>query len=157
MNAVRQASRWSQLPRVRARLNELANERAAIASQGFDLSVKMTGLNKAAVMVTLWDNVQGALKGEPIVNGRGEEIGRRYDRNAANRALELLGKELGMFTERQETTVKIEDRLRNMSDEERLAYHRELLESVRSIAGPPGPDEEPVVIDADPERVEVKR
>jgi hypothetical protein len=116
----------------------------------------MTGLNKAAVMVTLWDNVQGAMTGEPIVNRDGVEIGRRYDRNAANRGLELLGKELGMFTERQETTVKIEDRLRNMSDEERLAYHTELLESVRSIAGPPGPDE-PEVIDVTPEPVEVKR
>jgi hypothetical protein len=155
MNAVRQASRWSQLPRVRARLRELAAEQERIAMEGFEFAVKKTGLNKAAVMTTLWDNVQGALKGEPIVNRNGDVVGYRCDRNAANRGLELLGKELGMFTERQETTIKIEDRLRNMTDEERLAYHTELLESVRSIAGPPGPDE-PVVIDVKAEPVEVR-
>jgi hypothetical protein len=61
-----------------------------------------------------------------------------------------------MFTDRVETTVKIEDRLRNMSDEERLAYSTELLERARSIAGPPGPDE-PVAIDVEAEPLEDKR
>jgi hypothetical protein len=128
----------------RTRVAELQTEKAAIASRGFEEAIRLTGLNKAAVMVTLWENVQGAMAGEPIVNRDGVEIGRRYDRNAANRGLKLLGKELGMFTERIETTLKLEDRIRAMSDEERLAYSTELLESVRSIAGPPGPDEEPV-------------
>ena len=47
-------------------------------------------------------NVERAMQGEAVVL-RGKATGEyRYDGAVANRALELLGKELGLFTERGE-------------------------------------------------------
>ena len=62
-----------------------------MASQGFELAMKMTGLNKAAVMLKLWENANRAMQDVPVVDARGNPTGvYQYDGNTANRALELF-------------------------------------------------------------------
>jgi hypothetical protein len=59
------------------------------------------------VLARLVDNVERALQlGEA---GGGETARGKYDGSVANRALELLGKELGMFTERSENQHTLHD------------------------------------------------
>jgi hypothetical protein len=51
----------------------------------------------------LRENVERAMQGEPVLDRKGLPTGEwRYDGAVANRALELLGKELGLFIERRE-------------------------------------------------------
>jgi hypothetical protein len=72
---------------------------AAVASQGFKLAVKMTGLNEVYVMLRLQENIERSMQKEAVTDREGRVIRYRYAVNAANRAIELLGKELGMFTD----------------------------------------------------------
>jgi hypothetical protein len=146
-SAAANAYHLRQRPNVQRRITYLAARRRRNEHQVIARAVKRTEVNKEYVLLGLQQIVERSLQREPMLDRTGNPIGQYpYDPKTATRALELLGKETGMFIARQETTLKIEDKLRNMTDEERLAYHRELLESVRSIAGPPGPD----VIDVTP-------
>ena len=56
------------------------------------------------VLARLAENARRAMQGEPVLL-RGLPTGEyRYDGSVVNRALELLGKELGLFRERQENS-----------------------------------------------------
>lgn len=66
-------------------------------------------LNKKAILSKEWiieqlmDNVMMAKAAEPVLDGEGNPIGEyRTNLAAANKALELLGKEHGMFIDRKE-------------------------------------------------------
>ena len=75
-----------QKPHIRARIAELRQiEEAAIAQV-----VEKVALTREWVLNQLIDNVKKAKEGE------------KFDGATANKALELLGKQLGLFTERVE-------------------------------------------------------
>lgn len=93
------ASRLKATENVQARIKEL-QERAAA-------NVVVT---REWVLNRLVENVNRAMQAEPVLLSDGEPTGEyRYDGSVANRALELLGKEIGMFVERAEVdqTTKI--------------------------------------------------
>jgi phage terminase small subunit len=51
----------------------------------------------------LVENVDRAMEAEPVLDPKGNPTGEyKYNGNVANRALELLGKEIGMFVDRKE-------------------------------------------------------
>jgi hypothetical protein len=53
------------------------------------------------VLSRLTENVEPAMQVQPVLDTRGKAAGvYRYDGNVANRALELLGREIGMFRDR---------------------------------------------------------
>ncbi len=61
------------------------------------------GLPRQWVIERLVENANRAMQAEAVTTSDGAETGEyRYEGNVANRALELLGKELGMFVERTE-------------------------------------------------------
>lgn len=65
--------------------------------------VKEAAIDKAWVMAQLVENVRMAKQAEPVLDQEGNPIGEyKQNINAANKALELLGKELGMFVDRKE-------------------------------------------------------
>ena len=67
----------------------------------------------------LKENVERSMQAKPILDKEGRPTGEyRYEAAAANRALELIGKEIGMFFDRQELTVQ--QRLVQMADEPKL-------------------------------------
>ena len=60
-------------------------------------------LTKAWVIERLMENVERAMEAIPVLDAAGNPTGKYvYNGNVANRALELLGKEQGMFIERKE-------------------------------------------------------
>jgi hypothetical protein len=72
------------------------------------------------------------------MNAKGEPTGEyRWDGNVANRALELLGRELGLFTERSSQAVWDGD-IKSVTDEQ-LA---KLISTLRETAGPDDPADE---------------
>jgi phage terminase small subunit len=94
---------------VAARIEEL---KASISQ----MAVQTAGISKAWVMQRLRENAQRAMTAEPVLDREGAPTGEyTYQGNVANRALELIGKELGMFVDRKR--ISIED-LRQLSTEQ---------------------------------------
>lgn len=94
--AKQSASRLLTHADVSARIEQI---RANISA----LSAEKAGVDKAWVLEQLVDNVKIAKAAEPVLDHEGNPTG-EYKANiaAANRALELIGKEFGMFVDRKE-------------------------------------------------------
>jgi hypothetical protein len=87
-------------------------------------------LTKAWVIAKLVENVDRAMEAEPVLNAKGNPTGEyKYNGNVANRALELLGKEIGMFVERKE--VGGPGAFSELNDEE---LQQAILEQTRELA-----------------------
>lgn len=83
------------------------------------------------VMAQLKENYERCMQAIPVFDKTGEFTGEfRYEPNAANRALELMGKHVGMFTDKVEGKIEVDDRrpLREATEEE-LKF---MLEKLRS-------------------------
>lgn len=79
-------------PSIKARVKELQDKFAAD-----------NGISIAWVLDGLKSNAERAMQAEPVYDREGEPTGEyRYEGNVANRAYELIGKHLGMFTEQAE-------------------------------------------------------
>lgn len=93
-----------------------------------------TGISKAWVIEELVEVVKMAKQAEPVTDAKGERTG-EYKQNlpAANQALGLIGKELGMFIDRSEVRAGPLDGL----EHEEL---RQLHDAIRALS----PNREPV-------------
>lgn len=97
-----------------ARLLGTARVAAYVAARQKKLSKKLE-IDAEWVRKQLVRNHKRAHEGVPIVNGVGDVVGYRPDLHASNRAIELLGKDQGMFVERhahEHTIVGRADRLK---------------------------------------------
>lgn len=83
------ATHMRMIPEVKARIEELLSARLAKVDKKVDASIKKAAINRDWVMAKLIENYEQAFL--------------NCDFSPANKALELLGKELGMFIERKET------------------------------------------------------
>jgi hypothetical protein len=83
------ACRLSQDVRIQQRLAELLTQRARRHDKATEKAVSELGLSKQWVLARLVENAEQALA--------------RKDGNVANRSLELIGKEQGMFIDRKES------------------------------------------------------
>ena len=85
------------------RVDEILRTRQRVEAEATALAVKKTGLTKAWVLERLQMNAERALQVRAVVDSAGKPTGQfKYDGSVANRALELIGKELGMFVDRRE-------------------------------------------------------
>lgn len=101
------ACQLKQKLNISERVTELLAEREAIHSQATADAIKSTGLTKTWVIETLVSNVDRAMQAEEIKRPDGTGTGEyKYEGSVANRALELLGKHLGMFIDKHEHTGK---------------------------------------------------
>lgn len=96
------ASTLKQNQNILNRVSELLTERETIHAQATADAIKSTALTKQWVIETLMENVARAMQATPVkTDDEGKATGEyQYQGSIANRALELLGKELGMFVER---------------------------------------------------------
>jgi phage terminase small subunit len=102
------ANRLRNNAKIGARINELLLSRERIAAHGFAKAIEKTAISKEYVLSRLKENVERAMQYEAPKDGVGNIIGYfEYEGSVANRALELLGKELGMFIERTENKTEI--------------------------------------------------
>jgi len=65
-------------------------------------AVERIGLSKQWVIERLIENANRAMQAVPVCDGDGPTGEYKYDGAVANKALELLGKEVGMFIDRAE-------------------------------------------------------
>lgn len=77
----------------------------AIAA-ALDAREKRTGVTQDFVVKKLVQNLERSLQETPVLDHEGNPTGEyRYEGSVANKALELLGKHLGMFTEKHKHEV----------------------------------------------------
>ncbi|HVA57287.1 MAG TPA: terminase small subunit [Gemmatimonadaceae bacterium] len=99
------------------------NIAAAIAARTAEVCERL-GLTKEWVLTRLKENVERAMQAEPVKDSKGKETGEyTYQGAAANKALELLGKHVGLFTDKLD--VDFND-LSSISDAELERRRREL-------------------------------
>lgn len=105
------------------RVVELQEQRAGMAVKATEKAVEKLALTKEWVIGRLMENAERALTTQPVLDKDGQPTGSyTYDGAVANRALELLGKHLGILIERREIGEPGEfDRL---ADEEVMAEMR---------------------------------
>lgn len=101
--AEQNSSRLIRNDEVLGRIEYLRQTKAQIHKEAVEKAVEASGLTKEWVINQLIDNVKIAKAADPVCDENGNPIG-EYKTNlaAANKALELLGKEIGMFIERKE-------------------------------------------------------
>jgi phage terminase small subunit len=86
--------------RMLAKVNHRVME---ITGKAAEAAMESVALTKEWVIKKLVQNVNRAMQVEAIKDSKGIETGEyRYDGSVANKALELLGKEIGMFIDRKE-------------------------------------------------------
>lgn len=88
---------------ISGRVTEILAEREKIHGQATAKAVERAGLTKEWIIAKLVENAERALQAQQARDPEGNPVGDfKYEGSVANRALELLGKELGMFIERRE-------------------------------------------------------
>ena len=119
------ASRLLAEGKVRARFE-------ALQGKVTERAVEKTAISKAWVIEKLVENVERAMQAEAVVDREGKETGEfTYNGNVANRALELIGKELGMFIDRRE--VGEPNEFAHMTNEELKAFIAEPDSEIAAI------------------------
>jgi hypothetical protein len=111
-------SHWEKKPEVKNRINQLRHEIT-------ERAVEKASVDRAWVLSRLKKVADRCLQEEPVMV-RGEATGEyKFDSAGANRALELLGKELGMFVERKQIDM---NPLGQMSDADLMRMAAELAQ-----------------------------
>lgn len=112
-------------PKIIKRIEELA----ALASKN---AILKNGLDRSWVIERLMKVADRCMQAEPVLDREGNETGEfKFDSNGANRALHLLGLELGMFTPKEE---KVGDEYANLSDADLTRIAQELAAQTGVIA-----------------------
>ena len=91
------AGRLNNNEHVQARITELQS-----------MAAEKAGLSKEWVIERLMQVAERCMQAEPVKDAKGNETGEYlFNASGANRALELLGKEHGMFVEKTESKVTV--------------------------------------------------
>lgn len=97
------ATTLKQNKSILGRVTELLAERELLHAQSTAKAIERVSLTKEWILERLVENAQRALQARQAKDADGTPIGDfKYEGTVANRALELLGKELGMFVDRRE-------------------------------------------------------
>jgi phage terminase small subunit len=98
---------------------------------------KKTGIDAEFVLTSLKDIANKCMRLEPVLDNRGKPIGEyRFNATGSIRALELLGKTLGLFTEKIETTnININSNISKMTDIEIQAELKNLEVELKKVDG----------------------
>lgn len=83
---------------IQARIAEIVAERERVVIGADQLAQMATAITKERVMLEFWDNAMKAKGARPVLDDKGVPVGVFVaDFAASNKALEMVGKELGMF------------------------------------------------------------
>ena len=89
---------------VKKRVEAILSERSMVHEKGLERAIERTALSKEWVIEGLIENVDRAMQAVEVKDHKGHGTGEyKYDGSVANQALNLLGKELGMFVEKSES------------------------------------------------------
>lgn len=128
------ASKIEKRPDVQRRIAELLSEKAKLDAEATVKAAEELKIDKRWIMEKLVDNVHRAMQAEPVYDKQGNPTGEyTYQGNAANRALELLGKQLGMF-------VDVKKIITTPFDELSFDEAKRLLDGINAALAAPGAD-----------------
>lgn len=99
------ASQLNRRPEIKKRIQEIQQARIKTEFDASENAARALGIDKKWVLERLRFNAERALRGQPVFDENGVQTGKftgRPDGATANRALQLIGMELGMFIERHE-------------------------------------------------------
>lgn len=97
------ASRLASQGSIRQRVSEILSPGAERITESVVEGAEKVNLTKQWVLDRLIENASRAMQAVPVMSKDGPTGEFRYDGSVANRSLELLGKELGMFVDRKES------------------------------------------------------
>jgi phage terminase small subunit len=136
------ATRFFQRPEIKARVAEIVAQRQKIEILAVQKAADRLGLTKEWVLQRLMWNAERCLRGAPVLDKDGVHTGKFSgipQGSAANRALELCGRELGMFIQLHEiggvgdferlTDAELESRAVKIA--ERLGWDGPLINSAK--------------------------
>lgn len=87
--------------KVRARILELQRDARAVAAKQILKIQEVTAIDRAWVVGRLVSNVDRSMQAEAVTDKDGNPTGiYKYEGGVANRSLELIGKNLGMFADK---------------------------------------------------------
>lgn len=113
----------------------IAQIRETIERPAIDRAIEKTGIDKAWVMAELVEVVKMAKAAEPVRDANGEPIGEfKQNLAAANKALELIGKEFSMFIDRKEVRTGPLDSLEHDELKELQSVIDEISGSSKTVA-----------------------
>ncbi len=118
------ASRLQHDENVRQRVAEILAHKEKITEKATEKAIENAALSKEWVLERLMSNVERSMQEEPVIIG-GKATGEyTYNGAVANRALELLGKEMGMFIDRSAVTnVNLDITDQPLTDDEWAEKH----------------------------------
>ena len=100
------ASLFCKKPFVKERVKEIQQDRIHREMKASQNAAESLGIDKRWVLQRLQYNAERCLRGKPILDKNGEQIPGRFtgmpDSRGANEALELIGREIGMFIQKVE-------------------------------------------------------
>jgi hypothetical protein len=112
------------------RVSELLREREVANRQVLALAVDKAAVSKTWILERLKETVERAMTVKPVLDKAGVPTGvYEYNGFVANKALELLGREIGMFVERHE--LALAQRLTEMPGDQRAAEMFDLVERAK--------------------------
>lgn len=119
-----QARRLAMRPEVIARIRE-------IQAKMVEKKVETVVYSRDDVLKGLWENYRRAMQAEPVLDAQGNETGTfKYNGQVANRSLELLGYELGMFPRTANIRHSSEGDLDGMGPEALIRYIERVFEEI---------------------------
>lgn len=123
-------SRLNARPEIRQRVDEIMRAREIVNQKSLALAADKAAVSKTWVLNMLKENVERAMTLKPVVDKDGNPTGEyQYNGFVANKALELLGREIGIFVERHELTLA--QRLTEMPGDQRAAEMFDLVERAK--------------------------
>ena len=126
------ASRLRCKPDVEARVNEIVEAKLKIEEKSTQRAIQKLAITKEYVLGRLVENVERSMQAVQVLDKKGIPTGEyKYEGSVANKALELIGRELGMFIQR--TEVGAPGEFEAVQDPAKM---RELIAQRLSLAGP---------------------
>ncbi len=116
------ASVLARKEHIRSRVAEILDMKSRAEAQAIAAVARKFELSRQWVIDKLVVNAEIAL-GERPINARAEQLEYKWDGAVAARSLELLGREVGLFTERKQIDISAD--LKQLSDAELLARIKE--------------------------------
>jgi hypothetical protein len=148
----------AQRPEIRARIEELRGKPLDVPTTPAEQRMMTDTIvrTKAKIALTkswitdmLVENALRSMQAVPVKDAKGVETGEfKHEPMAAIRALELLGKEIGMFDSKRAVDINVQ--FKNMSREQLREYIKQTsAELGYEVRGLPSPDLPPDTIDGE--------
>lgn len=130
--------RGGQPSQLMKRHPEIGYRVAQLRKQIANRAVEHAAVSHAFVLDRLKENVERCMQKEPVKNGRGEEVGEwKYNASGANKALELLGRSIGLFADKAKASE-----LENANEHELRAELERLRSEIEAEASEGSSDSE---------------